>query len=113
MIIKKQEFKTCSKCGNRKMVSGEKYGCDSCKKPIDFNKSPEESEHLRITIFYRNSDNTKNLHFCSWECAFQKLMTIKRGDFISMPYLSFDVRNQKMGIKGFREAIRNVRRRSE
>jgi|GEM_PF-2079667 len=113
MIIKKQEFKTCSKCGNRKMVSGEEYGCDICKKPIDFNKPPDECEHLSMTIFYRKSDNAKDLHFCSWECAFQRLMTIKKGDFISLPYLILNVRNQKVGIEGFREAIRNIRRRDE
>lgn len=106
MIIRKPEYKTCSECGKKERVRGAKYGCDNCKKPIDFNKSPEESEHLSMTIFYRESDNTKDLHFCSWECVFQKLMTIKMGHFISLPYLSFDVRNQKVGIKGFREAIR-------
>jgi len=107
MIIKEREYKVCPECGDKKLVKEEKYGCDNCEKPIDFDKQDEEREHLDITVFYKDeSCEAKHLHFCSWRCVFEKLKTINTDSFISLPYLSFDMVNREMGAEGFREALR-------
>ena len=108
MIIKEKKYKACKECGHREFVSDEEYGCDNCKKPIDLDKQNQEREYLGITVFYGNAEHVDNLHLCSWHCVFQKLKTIKTNDFISLPYLSFDMANPKMGPKGFWEAIKHV-----
>ncbi len=104
MIRKERKFKTCKECGHREMISDEEYGCDNCGNPIDFD-DPNEADYLRTQVFYHEKGHSESLHFCSWNCVFQKLRTIKTDDFISLPYLSFEIKNKKINAEGFWEAI--------
>jgi len=104
MIIKERKFRECPECGSKKLIKDEEYGCDACKSPIILGK---HDTYLSLTLFKR-SDENKSYHFCSWECVFKKLKTLKTDDFISLPYLSFDERNKKRGCEGFWEAIKRV-----
>jgi len=87
MIIKENEYATCTKCSARRLVSEEKYGCDHCKTPTDiFN---ERYRVLEVTVFFLDG-KCATFHFCSWLCLFKKLPEIESDYFISLPYLSFD-----------------------
>lgn len=107
MIIKEREYKVCKECGHREMISDEEYGCDNCGKPMAFDNE-EEADYLRTQVFHIKKDHADQLHFCSWSCVFQKLKTIKTDDFISLPYLSFEIKNKKINAEGFWEAVKRT-----
>lgn len=86
MIIKERRYKKCSKCGARKFVAEEVYGCDVCKKQIDITDSVS---YLHFTVF-RQSGDTEHLHLCSWDCVLEKLSTLESDYFVDLPYLYFD-----------------------
>ena len=107
MILRERKLKKCPKCGLHKLVKDAVFGCDNCRKPIDFNKPEKEREYLHMTVFYHDEAcDSEELHLCSWACVFEKLKTTKTDSFISLPYLSYDMANPKMGVEGFWEAIR-------
>lgn len=106
MIIKESVSKKCSECGLHKLVKHEEYGCDNCKAPIEPDKPAIERDHLRITIFHKHRERTDDLEFCSWECVFRKLRELQTDSFISLPELSFERTNPKMGVNAFWKAIR-------
>ena len=108
MIIKQRKWKQCPECKSRSLLSEEVYGCDNCRKPIDFDKPDKEKEYLRLTVFYHYRDETDDLEFCSWECVFERLKELKTDSFIDLPYISFEMKNPKMGIEAFWKAIRNI-----
>jgi len=101
MIIKERKFRECPECGSKKLIKDEEYGCDTCKSPII-------DTYLSLTLF-KHSDESKDYHFCSWECVLKKLKTLKTDYFITLPYLSFDEPTEKRGYKGFWKAIERVR----
>jgi len=109
MIIKENEFEECPKCGTRKLIKDEEYGCDTCKTNIHYLSGNDEREYLEITIFHHDND-TDRLHFCSWACLFEKLKTLKTDYFISLPYLMFDSNVKSLGVEGFWEAIKCLTR---
>ena len=106
MIIKKSQFKKCPKCGNRKLVSDEEYGCDGCGTPIEPYNGEEEYLHFQV---FNHGKGTKQLHCCSWGCVFIALKKQKSDYFISLPYVSFDMKNPKMQSKEFWKAVRKLK----
>jgi hypothetical protein len=108
MIIKPAKVKTCSKCGMKEFVSGEEYGCDACKKPIVFDQ--EERAYLDVTVF-QQGDNVTHYQLCSWKCVFELLKTVSSNYFVSLPYLLFDAKNERLNANGFFKAIKNLRRK--
>ena len=106
MIIKQRVSRKCKTCGLSKLVKHEEYGCDNCKKPIDFGKPAIERDYLQITVFHQHREGTDDLEFCSWQCVFEKLKELKTDSFISLPYLSFERTNPEMGVDAFWKAIR-------
>lgn len=108
MIIKKQEFKVCKECGDKKLVKNEEYGCDTCKTNIDYLSGGEDREYLEVTVFHNNGE-TERLQFCSWACVLDKLKTLKTDYFISLPYLMFDSSVKSLGVEGFWAAIKEIK----
>ena len=107
MIIKKQEFKVCKECGDKKLVKDEEYGCDVCKTNIDYLSGGDDREFLEIQVFYDEDDRVSRFQLCSWACVFEKLKTVKTDYFISLPYLMFDSNIKSLGVEGFWAAIKN------
>ena len=95
MKIKDAQYKQVVKTVNER-VSQDVYGCDNCKKVIDFNLKDVES--LEATVF-KHAGNTESnrLEFCSWKCCIVRLRKVKTDYFISLPFLSFD--NKQNGLK--------------
>ena len=94
MVIKEKIYEICKECGRSgKLLQDTQYGCDWCKKIIDFedNKYGHKTcPHLQLTVFYLNKseEHTEGLAFCSWKCIFSYLLTLKDRtdiDFISLP----------------------------
>lgn len=106
MIIKKQEFKVCKECGDRKLIRNEEYGCDTCKTNIDYLSGGEDRDYLEVTVFHSNNES-RHFQFCSWACVLDKLKTIKTDYFISLPFLKFDSNVKSLGVEGFWAAIKN------
>ncbi len=99
MILIKAKVKEtkCKCCGHieRKTITPEKLGCDTCKKPI------EENTRLDVTVFWNNPDKSENFYFDSWECTIKKLKTIKTDYFISLPFLHYDTVKGRVKAKDF------------
>ena len=88
MLIRKRVYSTCECCQATKLVSDEAYGCDTCRKAIDFNE--KDVEYHRATIFTHNDGNT-DVTFCSVRCFMKWLKTFKppKGyNFLSLPLFS-------------------------
>ena len=111
---REHEKKTCRLCGytDIKLVREESFGCDECKQPIDDlidlnHKNSEYCEYLELRIFDKNqSNNTKELQFCSWKCLFKKLRTIKCNYFISLPHLTYGKTMPGQTVKDFLACIK-------
>src|SRR5437867_827265 len=82
MIIQDSKYADCKTCGTRKLIQDRKYGCDNCRKEMDF-----DEDHLRLDVFHPQKE-TDNYQFCSWKCVFTTLRKIKIDDFVSLPLLS-------------------------
>jgi len=87
MVIRKREYKKCGECGRNEMVKDEAFGCDNCQKEIDLHKN---QSYLNATVFYKETEETRDMHFCSWMCVLEKMQTVKTDNFINLPFLSFD-----------------------
>ena len=102
MKIRNAIVERCSKCGGYiKELKPAEHGCDFCKKRIKVSGDNNDASdiHLRATIFYhRKRGETKDLIFCSWECCFAYLKKLDREgiDFISLPVLTFDRKEDPM-----------------
>ena len=88
MIIREAKYKKCKSCKSTERISEEVYGCDFCKKQIDYN-SPKDQAYLDVGIFHKNNATT-HLHLCSWQCVFDILITTSTDYFVSLPHLLFD-----------------------
>lgn len=88
MLIKPAKFKKVKKMVSER-ISDDVYGCDECKKVIDFNK--KDVEYLEITVFNNDLDRDASRHqLCSWECVFNYLPKVESDYFVSLPYLNYD-----------------------
>ena len=113
MILKERKYKKCECCGTSKLVSDESYGCDGCKKPIDDllqNNNKNFADYLEVTVFNNNTSDATHLHFCSWECVFNKLNTIKADRFITLPYLTYEKTVKGQTVKDFWKAIKEFKK---
>jgi hypothetical protein len=106
MIIKERKYEPCPKCGSRKLISDDEYGCDYCKNQIDLSKP--DSDYLRLTVFKKKQEHPDEYHFCSWNCVFKKLKMLETDDFISLPFLLADTDNSKINIKAFWKAMKQL-----
>lgn len=86
MIIKERKYRTCKRCGSRKMVKDEEYGCDNCKKPIDLT---DRSTYLSVDLFQQQGE-TSHVHLCSWECVLGFILYAESDYFITLPYIHCD-----------------------
>jgi hypothetical protein len=102
-VIKEQEWKECKKCGSRKLIKHEEYGCDNCKKPIN-TLWDKDKDYLKIDVF-RHELETEQKTFCCWKCALEYLSTVESDYFVSLPYISFDNATPGCTDKDFFEAI--------
>ena len=110
MKLKDAKYKVCKECGSRKeVISDDKYGCDQCKKEINFySEGKSHNDFLDIKVFHHNNDPTEEFQFCSWKCVFKFLPTIKTNYFVTLPYLHYeDDVMPGQGIKGFLKEIKN------
>ena len=99
MRIQEAEWEECECCGKRKkMKRDEVYGCDTCKKPIDMNKS--EADYLDAKIFSQDGSTTSR-EYCSWKCAIKDLKKVKNNYFIDLPFLKFYTTKPGMRAKDF------------
>jgi hypothetical protein len=91
MIIKQRVVEKCKECGHIvREVSSEQFGCDCCKKPIDYYaRGKHHHDYLKITIF-KNDNPTEHLHLCSWKCVFQKLKKVRTDYFVTLPMLTYE-----------------------
>lgn len=118
VLLKKREYEKCPTCGvQTKLINDEMHGCDTCQKVVDLNEDSHnygDTSHLRLTVFYHNSpdssEHTKSFDFCSWECCFKFLHSIKNSldiHFVSLPYLVWerDIKDKHCG--DFFENIKN------
>jgi hypothetical protein len=87
MIIREAKFKKCKSCASTKRISDEVYGCDFCKKQIDYIN--DQSSYLEVAVFTKNKGTT-HLHLCSWQCVFDVLVATSTDYFVSLPHLMFD-----------------------
>jgi hypothetical protein len=93
MIIKEAKYKKV-KVSQLTCVQDAIIGCDECREEIK--DTPTE---LQITVFSNQSENSKDLCFCSWDCVLSYLPKIKTDYFITLPYVRFDDKNGKRGAK--------------
>ena len=104
MIIKDRVYAICPACGCRKLVSDCIYGCDWCKKEISLGK---HREYLSATLFHRDGD-AEDFHFCCWPCFFRKLRELRTDNFIKMPFLNFDNKQEGLRVDDFWMAIKEI-----
>lgn len=87
MLIRDREYKTCGKCGDRKMTHDQIHGCDQCRTVIDFNK--KDVQYFDATLFWFGSgDRTTRPIFCSMRCFVDWFVRQPLGadlDFMSFP----------------------------
>ncbi len=79
MIIKDTQWEKCNKCGSRRAVSREAYGCDVCKKELAI------GEQLDLSMIRENDGEVIVYNLCSWPCVFEKLSRIKPNNYIELP----------------------------
>lgn len=103
MLIKEAVNETCSECGRHKReVSPEQHGCDKCLKPV----TPYgNDERLEVSVFYADNEATKHFYFCSWDCVFAFVKTIKTDHFFTLPYVCADNKIVGRRAKDFLKAI--------
>lgn len=108
MKLKEIIWETCSKCGSRKIIQEESYGCDECKICIDDGLNPKQNKYpevLVLTVFWKKAvKETIDFHYCSWKClakALKKVIKKKNIDFFSLPLCSFDNKNKGQTPKDF------------
>ena len=104
MIIKGREFKLCSACGHKEMISDEEYGCDNCGKSINDDDSGESHNYLDATTHSTNG-SSEHIHCCSWECMLNVLKRCETDYFICLPYLTYDEPRRELSVAGFWDAI--------
>lgn len=104
--ITKPEEK-CSCCGQVTKHAKTAEFCDQCKQ-----KLPENMYPLEMTVFIDSTDRTKMVSVCSWKCARayfisnQRKLTSKKIDFLSLPYPTGKLNNQKES-KQYCDSIEN------
>ena len=103
MKIKEATYHTCPTCDDRRRVTDDAYGCDECRKPIDF--GGKQRMYLQADVF-RNSKPTQGLQFCSWKCALNGLKKVKSDYFVSLPMLHYDDHQKGIRAKDFFDAVR-------
>lgn len=86
MLLKKAKTKRV-KTWRYQEITPEIYGCDCCKKEIK--NFPNEIDRLRLTVFYKDSRDADDFHFCSWECVLNYLPKVKCDYFVSLPNLYY------------------------
>jgi hypothetical protein len=93
MITKKEERKTCDKCGAIHIERDCEYSCDECKKNLKTND--DNGNWLSITTFNEGDENNTDYEFCSWLCLLEFLNKNKSlcNWFISTPHISFEKDN--------------------
>ena len=99
MLLKEEKWESCKSCGTRtKIIQQQTYGCDNCKKVIDFNK--DDVEYLEFSIFHNNEEAQRKV-VCSWLCfskLIKKLIRNKETDyFINLPFIQFG--HKKVGTR--------------
>ncbi len=80
-------------------VSDVVYGCDFCKKEIDFDA--EGQQYLEIAVFQNNSGPSERKQFCSWVCVIKGLRKVKSDYFVSLPFLQYDAKKKGIRAKDF------------
>lgn len=103
MKIKEATFNACPTCDHKTRATDEEYGCDVCKKPIDY--GGQQRQYLKADVFRRDKE-TQSLEFCSWKCALQGLKKVKTDYFISLPFLHYDDHQKGIRAKDFFDAIK-------
>jgi len=108
MLIKEEKWSVCKCCGRRdKIIQQEVYGCDCCKKEIDFNK--DDTEYLDFAIFYHDSSN-EHKRVCSWSCFAKLIKKLVKGRatdyFINTPYLNFDYKKRGLTVSDFLKILK-------
>lgn len=96
MIIKPAKYKKVRKTVSLR-VSEDVYGCDECRKEIKPN--PAKVTRLDMTVF-RDSGEAEHRQLCSWKCAIANLKKVKCDYFVTLPYVHFDEKNDKLNVKG-------------
>ena len=104
MKIKEATYKACQTCDHKTRETDEEYGCDECRKPIDY--GGEQRQYLRVNIFHHGSSPSTELHLCSWKCAMKALKKVKSDYFVSLPYLHYDERQKGIRANDFFDAIK-------
>jgi len=92
MLIKQRVVEKCKECDHIvREVSPEQFGCDECRKPIEYEVwGKSHHDYLEITVFHNSSDSTEHLHLCSWKCVAKKLRKVKSDYFVSLPFLHYE-----------------------
>lgn len=101
MLIKAAKFKKIKKLVSVR-VFDDVYGCDNCRKEIDFNK---EDPYLDLTVFH-HEEVSEHFVFCSWKCVLEKLPSLKTDYFISLPFLHFDATQKGIRAKDFLQLLK-------
>lgn len=109
MKIKEATFHECPSCRSRKRLTEEEYGCDECKKPIDYDLDVKQHrQYLQVTVFHHEGQS-EHLEFCSWRCALKGLKKVKSDYFVSLPYLIYDDDQKGIRAKDFWAALKSLR----
>ena len=105
--IVKPEVK-CKCCGQVTEYPVTEEFCDQCGQ-----KLPENMYSLHMTVFIDSIESkTKDAHCCSWKCirayfvANQKKLNSKKMDFVSLPYPTGKLNEQKQS-KQYCDSIEN------
>ena len=104
MKIKEATYNACPTCDHRTRATDDAYGCDECRKPIDY--GGKQRQYLAANVFSHDSSPSKDLHFCSWKCALKGLKKVKSDYFVSLPYLHYDDQQKGIRAKDFFDAIK-------
>lgn len=106
MLLKESVREDCTKCGHYiREISPEQHGCDKCKKPIvPFGND----ERLDVAVFH-SGDSTKHFYFCSWECVFKFVKTVKSDHFFTLPYVSINNKIPGRRASDFWKIVRKLK----
>ena len=103
MIVKAAVYDVCKECGTRKrVISDEEYGCDKCGAPIPLYDNQKGVGYLHATIHYQDDRQSKNIHFCSWDCCLSYIQKIQRSPDASNYFIS-------LNFTGFWNAVKRQR----
>jgi len=104
----------CKECGRKKYSWVGDIYCDGCGILLT-EKNEQEITHIEFHIY--GEDKSKELHFCSWECAFKKLKIyaehVDKQLCIHFPSLWTNddtMNNTMLDLKKFIEFIENCKK---